>query len=167
MGNFTLTPELKEKIIAKAMDKGSAFLTGSPTTVFTTVSNVAETTGQVMGSAAAVPFKAMNTAADLMELVPAVSTIMIADISAYLGMRLGEAVGEMAALPTPADILGKLVRVTVLHKGIIIKRNGNNLLLPHSAFYEVVVKQIEQQKALATPSDSGNNLDKTVLFLVD
>lgn len=107
MGNFTLTPELKEKIIAKAIDKGSAFLTGSPTTVFTTVSNVAETTGQVMGSAAAVPFKAMNTAADLMELVPAVSTIMIADISAYLGMRLGEAVGEMAALPTPADILGK------------------------------------------------------------
>ena len=60
MGNFTLTPELKEKIIAKAIDKGSAFLTGSPTTVFTTVSNVAETTGQVMGSAAAVPFKAMN-----------------------------------------------------------------------------------------------------------
>lgn len=54
-----------------------------------------------------------------------------------------------------ANILGKLGWISVVYEGVVIERDRNDLLRFDTTVYQIVIKQIEQQKAFPAPSYSG------------
>lgn len=126
--------DIREHIEAVAINRGSQFLTGNPTTLFTTVGTVTASAGQLAGAATGLVSGTAKQAADAAAAAATLPVELASELAQYTSAKLGQTLGRVLSFPSMGDVTArsmKYFKERLMSPGDILKELliGNEKLI--------------------------------------
>ena len=144
--------DVRDRIEAEALNRGSQFLTGNPTTLLSTAGSVTAAVGQITGAGAGAVSGLTNQAANAASAAAVLPIEMAQDVSMYAAARSGEALGRVLSMPSINDVIA-----------LSMKYFNERLMNPEEIMKELMVSNedlIDENEDSANKSKLKNMQEK-------
>ena len=144
--------DVRDRIEAEALNRGSQFLTGNPTTLLSTAGSVTAAVGQITGAGAGAVSGLANQAANAASAAATLPIVMAQDVSMYAAARSGEALGRVLSMPSINDVIA-----------LSMKYFNERLMSPEEIMKELMISNedlIDENEDSANKSKLKNMQEK-------
>ena len=129
--------DIREHIEAAAINRGSQFLTGNPTTLFTTTGTLVTSAGQLAGAATGLVSGTAKQAADAAAAAATLPVELASELAQYTSAKLGQTLGRVLSFPSMGDITARSMKYfneRLMSPGDILKELliGNEKLIDNN-----------------------------------